>query len=235
MTLSADQQKHAAAARAVQLVEPDMTVGLGTGSTAAHFVRLLGERVRGGLEVTGVPTSEATAALAGENGIALGFLDGGRPLDLTVDGADELGPGLTMIKGGGGALLREKIVAQASKRMIGIADAGKKVDVLGAFPLPVEIVPFGAASTIAQIRAALAGLGIAITPVLRTLDGGATFITDEGHHMVDCACGAIADPPAVAAALGAIAGVVEHGLFIGIATGAIVGHGDGHITELGHI
>ncbi len=235
MTLNADQQKRAVAARAVQLVAPGMIVGLGTGSTAAHFVRLLGERVRGGLDVTGIPTSEATATLARDNGIALASLDGSRPLDLTVDGADELGPGLTMIKGGGGALLREKIIAQSSRRVIVIADAGKQVDVLGAFPLAVEIVPFGAGSTMAHIGAALAGLGITASPVLRTLDGGATFITDEGHHMVDCACGAIADPPAVAGVLAAIAGVVEHGLFIGIATGAIVGHGDGSIVELGHI
>jgi len=235
MTLNADQQKRTVAARAVELVMPGMAVGLGTGSTAAIFVQLLGERVRGGLDITGIPTSEATAALARDNGIAMGSLDGSRPLDLTVDGTDEMGPGLTLIKGGGGAHLREKIIAQASKRMIVIADAGKQVESLGAFPLPVEMVKFGAGSTMARIGAVLAGLGMPVTPVLRVQSGGAPFVTDEGHYIADCACGAIPDPAAVASALEAIAGVVEHGLFIGIATGAIVGHNDGRVTELGRI
>ncbi|VAW10035.1 Ribose 5-phosphate isomerase A [hydrothermal vent metagenome] len=235
MNLDADQRKCAAAARAVEIVTPGMRLGLGTGSTAAHFVRLLGSCVRAGLNVTGVPTSEATAELARDNGIALGSLDASFPLDLTVDGADEFDKGLTLIKGGGGALLREKIVAQASRRMIVIADADKQVETLGAFPLAVEIVRFSAGTTTARISTALAGLGLAIAPVLRTGADGAPFITDEGHYIVDCACGAIAEPPALAGALEAIAGVVDHGLFIGIATGVIVGHGDGSVTELGRI
>ena len=235
MTLSADARKRAAAARAVDFVTPGMRLGLGTGSTAAHFVQLLGEQVRAGLNVTCVPTSEAIAALARDNGIALDSLDALFPLDLTVDGADEFDAGLTLIKGGGGALLREKIVAQASRRMIVIADADKQVEVLGAFPLPVEIVRFGAGTTTARIGEAMAGLDLGLTPILRTLGDGTPFITDEGHYIVDCPCGAIPEPPAVAGALEAIAGVVGHGLFIGVATGVIVGHSDGSVTEMGHI
>jgi ribose 5-phosphate isomerase A len=182
----------------------------------------LAERVRAGLEVIAVPTSEATRAQAAQLGIALATLDDHPDLDLTVDGADEIGPDLTLIKGGGGALLREKIVAAASARMIVIADDSKYVDVLGRFPLPIEITPFGAAATRRAVEAAAARAGSAGPAPLRRDRDGHAFVTDGGHWLLDAQLGRIADPPALADTLAAVPGVMEHGLFIGLAQTAIV-------------
>jgi len=217
-----EAQKRAAAARAIDFVRPGMRLGLGTGSTAAHFVELLGDRIRAGLNVVAVPTSEATRAQAGRLGVALTTLDETPELDLTVDGADEIAPDLTLIKGGGGALLREKIVAAASAQMVVIADASKLVAGLGRFPLPVEIVPFGAASTRRAIEAAAAAAGCPGPVVLRMAKDGHVFVTDGGHWVFDAHLQFIPDPPALAARLAAIPGVMEHGLFIGLARTAIV-------------
>jgi ribose 5-phosphate isomerase A len=225
--------KRAAAAAALGEVEPGMKLGLGTGSTAAAFVDLLGPRVRAGLDVVGVPTSLATAAQASGHGIRLAALDDIAPLDLTIDGADEIGPGLALIKGGGGALLREKIVARASRRMIVIADRSKQAELFGAFPLPVEIVRFAPATTMGWIAEALEGVGITASLRLRADASGRHFTTDEGNLIVDCACGRIDRPAATAAALSAVIGVVEHGLFVGMATEAIIGDGDGSVRRLG--
>ena len=208
-------------------VRPGMRLGLGTGSTAAHFVELLGERVRAGLDVVAVPTSEATRAQAERLGIALTTLDDTPELDLTVDGADEIAPDLTLIKGGGGALLREKIVAAASAQMVVIADESKWVDGLGRFPLPVEIVPFGAPSTRRAVEAAAAAAGCPGPARLRKAKDGHAFVTDGGHWLIDAQLQRIADPQALAARLSAIPGVMEHGLFIGLAGTAIVAGPDG--------
>jgi len=223
-----------AAARAVEAVTDGMRLGLGTGSTAKHFVALLGDRVRGGLDVVGVPTSEATHAQALAEGIALTTLDETPELDLTVDGADELDASLRLIKGGGGALLREKIVAAASARMIVIADAGKKVDTLGRFPLPIEVNPFGLAATRRAVAHVLETHGLPTAMRLRTAANGTVFVTDGGHHILDAELGAIEAPEALAEALVAVPGVVEHGLFIGLATGAILAGDDG-VVEYGAI
>ncbi|HXK53056.1 MAG TPA: ribose-5-phosphate isomerase RpiA [Hyphomicrobiales bacterium] len=227
MTLTADEQKRAAALRALDFVEDGQRLGLGTGSTAAHFVDLLGGRVAEGLSVRCVPTSEATRVQAERLSIPLATLDEMPELDLTVDGADEIGPGLALIKGGGGALLREKIVASASARMLVIADASKHVETLGAFPLPVEVVKFGMAASERAMSRAFAGLGLGGEIVARKTGSGALFETDNGNHIFDCHLRRIEDPAALAAALAAIAGVVEHGLFIGLAGSAIVAGPDG--------
>jgi len=227
LAMSADSYKRAAAARAVEFVRSGMRLGLGTGSTAAHFVELLAERVRAGLDVIAVPTSEATRALATRLGIALTTLDDAPELDLTVDGADEIGPDLTLIKGGGGALLREKIVAAASSEMIVIADETKWVPVLGRFPLPIEIVPFGATVTRRAVEAAAAEAGGAGRAPLRLNRDGHAFVTDGGHWLLDAQLQRIADPRALASKLSAIPGVMEHGLFIGLARAAIVAGPDG--------
>jgi ribose 5-phosphate isomerase A len=219
---AADTQKRAAAARALEFVRPGMRLGLGTGSTAAHFVDLLGEEVRKGLDVIAVPTSEATRAQAARLGIALTTLDETPELDLTVDGADEIAPDLTLIKGGGGALLREKIVASASARMVVIADESKWVAQLGRFPLPIEIVPFGAVATHRAVEAATAEAGAPGPAALRRLSNGAPFVTDGGHWLLDARLERIADPAGLAARLNAVPGVMEHGLFIGIARTAIL-------------
>jgi ribose 5-phosphate isomerase A len=220
--MSPDELKRAAAIRALDYVEPGMRLGLGTGSTARHFVELLGERVRGGLRIVGVPTSEATRADAEKFGIPLTTLDETPELDLTVDGADEVGPGLAVIKGGGGALLREKIVASASRRMIVIADYSKAVPMLGRFPLPVEVVPFGLAATCRSIETAIREAGCTGPMVLRRDKAGHPFVTDGGHFIVDAALGEIRDPARLAAHLVAVPGVVEHGLFIGLVRIAII-------------
>jgi ribose 5-phosphate isomerase A len=199
-----------------------MRVGLGTGTTAHHFVELLGERVRGGLAVTAVPTSEATRSHAARVGIPLSTLDVTPDLDLTVDGADEIGPDLTLIKGGGGALLWEKIVAAASARMVVIADDTKWVPVLGHFPLPIEVVPFGVTATRRAVEAAAAACGCPGPVVQRRVRDGHPFVTDGGHHLLDASLGRIPDPEALAARLLEIPGVVEHGLFIGLASAAIL-------------
>jgi ribose 5-phosphate isomerase A len=219
---AADPYKRAAAARALDFVRPGMRLGLGTGSTAAHFVALLAERVRAGLDVVAVPTSEVTSAQAARLGIALTTLDVVPELDLTVDGADEIGPDLTLIKGGGGALLREKVVASASAQMIVIADESKWVETLGRFPLPIEIAPFGAPATRRAVEAATAAAGCPGPAELRRRQDGQVFVTDGGHWLLDARLERIVDPVAVAARLSAIPGVMEHGLFIGLARTAIV-------------
>lgn len=217
----ADDLKERAAAAALDHVESGMRLGLGTGSTAAHFVRLLGERVRGGLDVVGVPTSEETAALARSAGIPLSTLDDTPELDLDIDGADEIGPGLALIKGGGGALLREKIVANAAARMIVIADESKWVEMLGAFPLPVEILTFGMTATVLAVERATLELGLPAAFDLRMRDG-TPITTDSGNVILDASFGRIPDPEALAACLSAIPGVVEHGLFLGYADLALL-------------
>ncbi len=214
--------KRQAAARALEWVKPGMKLGLGTGSTARHFVDLLGERVREGLDVVGVPTSEATRAQAEALGIPLTTLDDIPALDLVVDGADEVAPDLTLIKGGGGALLREKIVAGASASMVVIADETKWVPVLGAFPLPIEVMPFGLAATERAIAQAVRSAGADGPLVLRRGKEGHPFVTDGGHWIVDASLGRIVDPKALSGALSAIPGVVEHGLFIGLARAVIL-------------
>jgi ribose 5-phosphate isomerase A len=229
---SADDMKRLAAAAALRAVRPGMRLGLGTGSTAAHFVALLGERVREGLEVLCVPTSERTRAQAQALAIPLTTLDETPELDLTVDGADEFDAALRLIKGGGGALLREKIVAAASKRFIVITDASKRVATLGAFPLPVEIDSFGARATQRHVESAAAALGLSGAVSLRRRGDGHVFVTDGGHLVLDCALGAILDPEALADRLAAIPGVVEHGLFIGLATAVVVG-GEAGVETLG--
>jgi ribose 5-phosphate isomerase A len=222
-----DELKRMAAARALVEVRDGMRLGLGTGSTARHFVDLLGEKVRAGMRVVGVPTSEATRAQAEGCGIALTSLDDIDRLDLTVDGADEIDPALNLIKGGGGALLREKIVAAASDRMIVIADDTKWVGVLGRFPLPVEVVPFGLAATRRGIAKAFAQCGISGEMVLRKRPDGHVFVTDGSHWIVDAHLGRIEDAPRLAGLLGAIPGVVEHGLFTNLASVAVLAGGQG--------
>lgn len=221
--MNADEQKKAAAIRALDFVKPGMKLGLGTGSTAEHFVRALGERVKQGLEIIGVPTSGRTAKLAESLQIPLSNLDNTPHLDVTVDGADELDLELRLIKGGGGALLREKIVATASSRMIVIADASKVVKRLGAFPLPVEVVPFGASVTARKIAEVAGALGCTGRMSRRADEYGEPFFTDNGNFIYDCAFGEIPDADALAPALNRIPGVVDNGLFVGIATIAIVG------------
>ena len=215
-----------AARAALGHVEDGMRLGIGTGSTAEEFVRLLAEKVAGGMTVKGVPTSERTARLCVELGVPLYSLDEEPELDMTVDGADEIDGELRLIKGGGGALLREKIVAAASARMVVIADRSKLVDTLGAFPLPIEVNPFGLAATRRAIEKGASRLGLSGEIVLRPGDGGA-FKTDGGHHVLDASFGRIPDPEALSAALHAIPGVVEHGLFINLASVAIIAGEDG--------
>jgi len=222
-----EAQKRAAAARAVEFVQPGMRLGLGTGSTARHFVELLAERVRAGLDVVAVPTSAATQRDAERLGVPLTSLDEIPELDLTVDGADEIAPDLTLIKGGGGALLREKIVACASARMIVIADESKWVSTLGRFPLPIEVIPFGLAATRRAVEAAAVAAGCAGPALLRRGKDGHAFVTDSGHWVLDAALERISDPKKLAERLSAIAGVVEHGLFIGVAQIALLGGADG--------
>ncbi len=220
--MSSDALKLAAAERALQFVEPKMRLGLGTGSTAAKFVELLGARVRDGLEVIAVPTSEATRAQAAALGIPLSTLDETPLLDLTIDGADELDEELRLIKGGGGALLREKIVAAASDRMIVIADATKRVVTLGAFPLPIEIVRFGATATRNMIEMLAGDVGCQGKITVRQLKDGTPFLTDGGNLIVDCAFGRIDDPEGLDDMLKVVPGVVENGLFLGLADAAIL-------------
>lgn len=220
--MSMDDLKRQAAARAVEQVQDGMKLGLGTGSTAKHFVELLGERVRAGLKVIGVPTSEATRADAERCAVPLTTLDQVDRLDLTVDGADEIDANLELIKGGGGALLREKIVAAASDRMIVIADETKWVATLGRFPLPIEVIPFGLGATRRAIEAVFAKNGVSGQMDVRKAKDGHAFVTDGGHWIVDAHLGVIPDSPGLAAALNSIPGVVEHGLFIGLARTAVL-------------
>lgn len=229
-----DNLKRAAAERAAQLVTDGMRLGIGTGSTAAHFVAAIGERVRNGLKVVGVPTSEATREQAQREGIALATLDEIPELDLTVDGADELDDDLRLIKGGGGALLREKIVASASARMIVIADSSKRVSKLGKFPLPIEVVPFGLTATERAIAKLLDSLGMEGELRLRRAKDGGPYVTDGGHFILDAHLGRIDKPNVLASTLNNIPGVVEHGLFIGLASGAILATGEG-LVEIGQL
>ncbi|PJI42794.1 MAG: ribose 5-phosphate isomerase A [Rhizobium sp.] len=219
--MDAREMKIKAAAAALEHVEDGMRLGIGTGSTAEEFVRLLAEKVAGGLKVEGVPTSERTARLCLELGVPLKSLDELPQLDLTIDGADEVDAQLRLIKGGGGALLREKIVAAASERMIVIADESKVVDVLGRFPLPIEINPFGQASTRIAVEKTAELFGLTGELKLRA-SGDGLFTTDGGHLILDASFGRIPDAEALAIALNAIPGVVEHGLFINLASLAII-------------
>jgi ribose 5-phosphate isomerase A len=228
----ADALKREAAARALDYVKPGMKLGLGTGSTAAHFVDLLADKVRSGLKVVGVPTSEATRAQAERLGVPLTTLEKEPRLDLTVDGADEFDPELNLIKGGGGALLREKIVAAASTGMIVVADESKRVERLGRFPLPIEVVDFGLGATTLAVEAAIEAAGCAGPLKLRQKADGHVFVTDQGHLILDAALGSIPDPRKLARALAEVPGVVEHGLFIGLARRVILaGSGGVSVVE----
>jgi ribose 5-phosphate isomerase A len=220
-----EQEKEAAGRAAAKLVCDGDIVGLGTGSTAYFAVVALGERVKAGLKITGIPTSIQTADLARTLGIPLTTLDEHPEIDITIDGADEVDPKLNLIKGGGGALLREKVVASVTKKMVVVADSGKIVAALGKFPLPVEFISF--ARTVVEKK--IVALGA--TPKLRTKSDGTPFLTNNGNQILDCSFGAIADPPALARELNGMPGVVEHGLFIGLAKVALVGRGDG-VEEL---
>jgi ribose 5-phosphate isomerase A len=219
--MDAREMKIKAAEAALAHVESGMRLGIGTGSTAEEFVRLLAEKVADGLKVEGVPTSERTARLCLELGVPLKSLDELPELDLTIDGADEVDNALRLIKGGGGALLREKIVAAASTRMIVIADESKIVDTLGAFPLPIEVNPFGLASTRLKIEQAASRLGLSGALKVRQSDG-TNFTTDGGHFIIDASFGRIPDAEALSNELNSIPGVVEHGLFINMAALAII-------------
>lgn len=227
MSLSPDDLKKLAAARALEMVRPGMRLGLGTGSTAKHFVDLLGARVANGLDVLCVATSEATQAQALGLGIPMSTLDDTPELDLTVDGADEIDADLRLIKGGGAAHLREKIVAAASARMIVIADDSKLVGQLGKFPLPIEVVPFGLAATRRAVETAIIEAGAAGELVLRLRPDGSVLVTDGGHYLLDAHLGRIERPDRLATLLNAVPGVVEHGLFLGLATGAVLASPDG--------
>jgi len=228
--MNADTWKQQAAEQAAGLVQDGMVLGLGTGSTAARFVDLVGQRVRDGLKVLCVPTSEATRIQAERLGIPLATLDEQPFLNLTVDGADELDDQLRLIKGGGGALLCEKIVATASDRMVVIADASKRVATLGRFPLPVEVVRFGLTATRAMIEGLAEDVGCQGDIVLRKTSDGSPFLTDSGNYILDCAFGSIADPEALDEALKYVPGVVENGLFLGIADVAIIAGPDGIVV-----
>ena len=220
--MDADSMKREAAQRALQFVEDGMIVGLGTGSTAAQFIDLLGEKVSDGLNITGVATSAATERQARAAGITLTTLDEEPEIDLTVDGADEIDQRLRLIKGGGGALLREKIVASASEMVVIIADQSKLVERLGAFPLPVEVVPFGYKVSLAMIEDIADELGLEGTVRQRLGEDGKPFVSDGGNFILDCAFGALDDPEALAELLPFTPGVVDHGLFIGLADQAVI-------------
>jgi ribose 5-phosphate isomerase A len=216
-----DAERRRSAQAALEDVRPGMKLGLGSGRTAAHFVRALGERVRGGLSVIGVPTSDKTAELARAEGIPLATLNEQPVLDLVVDGADEVDRQLRLIKGGGGALLREKIVASAARRMIVVVDEAKVVDALGAFPLPIEIVPFGATPVQLAIERTVSRLGLSGSMRWRQA-GERLYLTDGGNHILDVSLGRIDEPERLAQELDTMPGVVEHGLFIGFASLVIV-------------
>lgn len=226
-----DKAKFVAAKRAVEFVEDGMRLGLGTGSTAAWMVRCLGERIREeGLRVTGVPTSSRTAELARQVGVPIMSLDEAKWLDLTIDGADEIDPQLNLIKGGGAALLQEKIVATASDQMIVIADAAKEVGTLGAFPLPVEVIPFGWQTTKALLEETLVSLDVLNRDCTLRMNGDRPLITDEANYIVDLHLKRIGNPRQLALVLNQIPGVVENGLFIDICDIVVIGHGDGRVT-----
>lgn len=219
-----DLEKEAAARASLRFVKDGQVVGLGTGSTAAYFIRLLGEQVKNGLRVRGLPTSVRSQELAFNLGIPLTTLDECQEIDVTVDGADEVDPQLRVIKGGGGALLREKIVASATRQLVIVADATKRVDVLGKFPLPVEVIQFAEALVAKRIAA----LGAEVR--LRA-ENGKPYVTDENNHILDCHFGKIPDADGLARRLSDMPGVVEHGLFIGMATNVLFAKGS-EIVEL---
>src|SRR4030088_864889 len=221
---SNDLEKETAARASLRFVRDGDIVGLGTGSTAAYAVRFLGERVQAGLKIRGIPTSVHTKGLAMSLGIPLTTLDEFQQIDVTIDGADEFDPQLHLIKGGGGALLREKIIASASRQVVIIADSSKQVAVLGKFPLPVEVIPFAQLLVAKRIGA----LGAAVK--LRQDAKGDPFVSDEGHHILDCGFGQIPDPPALARQLSDMPGVVEHGLFIDLASVVLMAKGE-NVTE----
>jgi ribose 5-phosphate isomerase A len=226
-----DKAKYAAARRAVDFVENGMKLGLGTGSTAAWMVRCLAERVKNdGLKVVGVPTSRRTADLATELGVPITTMDDVKWLDLTIDGADEFDPNLNLIKGGGAALLQEKIVATASDRMIVIADAAKEVAQLGAFPLPVEVIPFGWQTTKALIEETLFSIDVLGRDVSLRMNKSKPVRTDENNYILDLSLKRIGNPRQLALVLNQIPGVVENGLFIDICDIVVIGHGDGRVT-----
>jgi ribose 5-phosphate isomerase A len=214
------KEKELAGRAAAELVRDGDVVGLGTGSTAYFAVVALGERVKAGLKIVGIPTSNATAELAKKVGVPLTTLDEHPEIDITIDGADEMDPRLNLIKGGGGALLREKVVASASKKMVVVGDSAKLVPVLGKFPLPVEVISFARA----VVEKKIAGLGASVK--WRTRVDGTAYLTDNGNPILDCSFGKIDDPAALARVLSDMAGMVEHGLFIGLAKVAMVGRGD---------
>jgi len=225
-----DKAKFVAAKRAVDYVEDGMRVGLGTGSTAAWMVRCLGEMVReDGIRITGVATSSRTADLARQVGVPVSTLDEVKWLDLTIDGADEYDPRLNLIKGGGGALLQEKIVATASDQMIVIADIGKQVDTLGAFPLPLEVIPFGWQTSKALVEEMLANLDVGGRAVSLRLDNGAPYRTDEGNFILDLHLRRIGDPHQLGMVLNQVPGVVENGLFLDICDIVVIGGSDGSV------
>jgi ribose 5-phosphate isomerase A len=233
--MTPDEHKRAAGEAAAELVDESIhVIGLGTGSTAAYFVEALARRLKaaGLTNRNCVPTSLGTAGHARSLGLSLRELDQVGSIDLTVDGADEIGPGLALIKGAGGALLREKLVWEASRRVVVIGDAAKRVAMLGRAPLPIEVVPFGHTTTVRRIVAGLADCGVPANPVLR-LKNGAPFVTDCGNLIYDATCGAILDPPGVEAALKSITGVVDHGLFLGLAGTALIGTDEGVVTLTG--
>ena len=220
-----DLEKEAAARASLRFVKDGQVVGLGTGSTATHFIKLLGNEVEKGLRIRGIPTSDRSRELALSLGIPLITLDDCQEIDVTVDGADEVDPQLRLIKGGGGALLREKIVASATRQMIVVADASKQVPRLGKFPLPVEVIRFAQALVAKRIR----GLGAEVQ--LRRKPDGTPFVTDENNHILDCRFGEMRDPDGLARELSWMPGVVEHGLFIGMASLALFARGS-EIIEL---
>lgn len=215
-----DAEKQLAAARSLEYIEDGMTVGLGSGSTARYFVKCLGQRVRNGMNVRGVPTSKKTGELAREVGIPLIDFSTIRELDVTVDGADEVDPNLNLIKGGGGALLREKIVASATKRLIIVCDSRKPVPMLGEFPLPIEVVSFGWQLVAARIES------LGYQTKIRVESAGKPFLTSENNFILDCHFKQIPDPAELASELDRMTGVVEHGLFVGLTDLVIVGKGD---------
>lgn len=225
------QLKKAAAAKAVEFVEDGMKLGIGTGSTANEFIRLLALRVKEGLKVTGVATSERSERLCRELGIPVASLDEMPSLDLDIDGADEIGPKMALVKGGGGALLREKIVAFASARMLVIADQSKLVKTLGAFPLPIEVNPFGLEATKLAIVDVAKSLGLSGNISLR-VKNNKTFVTDGGHFILDASFSRISDPESLSNALFSIPGVVEHGLFLNLANKSVVAMANGEIKVL---
>jgi len=223
--MNQDQEKQLAAEASLKYVQDGQLVGLGTGSTATWAIRALGEKVRAGLKIRGIPTSQRSRELATELGIPLTTFDEVQQLDVTIDGADEFDPNLNLIKGGGGALLREKIVASATRQVVIVTDSSKQVPVLGKFPLPVEVIRFAQALVAKRI----ASLGA--TPTLRRDAQGKPYVTDEGHHILDCSFGKIPNPAELDRTLNTIPGVVEHGLFVGMASVVIMAKA-GKVIEL---